>query len=152
MKKIVLLIFITCLSLSCSNDDGQSVSIVDEWSFEKTGTMDNDTYEITNEDEWISDCSTKKDYIILTSSNTFTANFFTSACESTFFAQENGSYTLNATNDILTISGGTDWDSTYKIVTLNETELILKIEPGVSDGKNINRLPEYNFIKFSRRN
>jgi hypothetical protein len=152
MKKLILLTFIAFLSLSCSkDDDGQSVSIVNDWAIEKVGYM-NASNEVTSEDDWSHDCSSKKDHMILTSSENFTFNYFSSACESTFFAQESGMYSFDEANDRLTISGGTDWDATYDVISLTETELVLKIIVGVSENRINARLGENNYYKFSRRN
>jgi hypothetical protein len=144
MKKLILLTFITFLSLSCSNDDdSQSVSIEGNWTIEKTGIMDSSN-EVTSEEDWSHDCLTNKNYIILNSLENFTFNYFSSACEATFFGQQNGTYSLNSANGTLVISGGTDWDNNYTIIRLTERELILR-HP--SFPRNVN-----NFTKFSRRN
>lgn len=157
INKLVLIVSIVVLSLiSCSKDDEQiinvpvetSPTIVDDWSIEKYGYMDNNNV-IENEYDWSSDCSVKKDYLILNAPSTFTVNYFSSACESTFYAQENGAYTLNATNDRLTLTGGTDWDGAYTILTLSATELVLKRIPAQGS---TNKLGNVNFYKFSRRN
>lgn len=148
MKKLILLTFITFLSLSCSNDDSQSVSIVDEWTMEKIGNM-NASNEVTSEEDWSHDCLTNKDHMILNSSENFTFNYFSSSCESTFFYQEVGMYSFDEANDRLIISGGTDWDATYDVISLTQTELILKLS---ADEVRNARLPRYNYYKFSRRN
>ena len=149
MKKLFLLTFITFLSLSCSkDDDGQSVSIVNDWAIEKVGYM-NASNEVTSEEDWSHDCSSKKDHMILTSSENFTFNYFSSACESAFFAQESGAYSFDESNDLLIISGGTDWDASYDVISLTQTELTLKLS---ADGSSNARLPRYNYYKFSRRN
>ena len=149
MKKLILLTLITFLSLSCSNDDdGQSISIVDDWTIEKIGNM-NSSNEVTSEEDWSHDCSANKDHMILNSSENFTFNYFSSACESTFFYQEEGMYSFDEANDRLTISGGTDWDATYDVISLTQTELILKLS---ADELRNARLPRYNYYKFSRRN
>ena len=70
MKKLILLSLITFLSLSCSNDDSQSVSIVDDWTIEKIGVM-NVSNEVTSEEDWSHDCSANKDHMILNSSENF---------------------------------------------------------------------------------
>lgn len=148
MKKLILLSLITFLSLSCSNDDSQSVSIVDDWTIEKIGVM-NVSNEVTSEEDWSHDCSANKDHMILNSSENFIFNYFSSACESTFFYQEEGMYSFDVANDRLTISGGTDWDATYDVISLTQTELILKLS---ADELRNARLPRYNYYKFSRRN
>ena len=55
-------------------------------------------------------------------------------------------YSFDVANDRLTISGGTDWDATYDVISLSQTELILKIS--ADELKNA-RLPSYNYYKFS---
>lgn len=148
MKKLILLTLITFLSLSCSNDDdSQSVSIVSDWTIEKIGVM-NVSNEVTSEEDWSHDCSANKDHMILNSSENFTFNYFSSLCESTFFNQEEGMYSYDEANDRLTISGGTDWDATYDVISITQTELILKLS---SDEVINDRLPLYNYYKFSRR-
>ncbi len=149
MKKLILLTLITFLSLSCSNDDdGQSVSIVSDWTIEKIGVM-NVSNEVTSEEDWSHDCSANKDHMILNSSENFTFNYFSSPCESAFFNQEVGMYSFDEANDRLIISGGTDWDATYDVISLTQTELILKVS--ADEARNA-RLPRYNYYKFSRRN
>lgn len=148
MKKFVLFAFITFLSLSCSNDDSQSVLIVDDWSIEKIGVM-NTSNEVTSEEDWSHDCSAIKDFMILNSSENFIFNYINSSCES-FFYQEDGIYSFDEANDRLTISGGTDWDATYDVISLTQTELILK--SSAEEGGRNTRLPRYNYYKFSRRN
>ncbi len=155
ITKLVLVTVLAVSFISCSKDDETqppipvttSPNIIDDWNLEKYGFM-NDANTIENEFDWSSDCASKKDFLILNVTNTFTVNYFSSACENTFFAQENGTYTLNASNDRLTISGGTDWDGFYAVLTLTNTELVLKKIPdqGVS-----NKLGNVNFYKFSRR-
>lgn len=150
IKKLALVLVVGLTLMSCSKDDAptdNSSTIIDDWAIEKYGYMD-DANAVVIEYDWSSDCSTKRDYLILNAPNTFTVNYFSNACESTFFSQENGAYTLNATNDRLTISGGTDWDGYYAVLTLTNTELVIKRIPtsGV-----VNKLG-MNFYKLSRRN
>lgn len=155
-KKLALLV-LTMVSLnSCSKDDAPAalpiiplLTIIDDWSIEKTGFMDASN-NITQENDWSHDCPSKKDYLTLTAPNTFNIKYFSGACENTFFYQENGNYSLNVANNRLTISGGTDWDGYYAILTLNQTELVLKSVPVGS--KIANKLPSTNYYKFSRRN
>lgn len=152
ITKLVLVLVLTVAFISCSKDDApannNSLTIIDDWSIEKYGYMDNANV-IESEYDWSSDCTTKKDYLILNAPNTFTVNYFSDACESTFFAQENGTYSLNTANDRLTISGGTDWDGYYAVLTLTDTELVIKRvqAPAITD-----KLAVANYYKLSRRN
>lgn len=156
-KKLAILTIAVVSLFSCSKDDApaptpvnQAVTIIDDWSLEKTGNMDASNT-ITQENDWSHDCTTKKDNLILTAPNNFTINYFSAACEATFFYQEVGTYTVNTSNDRLVIAGGTDWDGNYAILTLSQTELVLKQIP--TGAKTANKLPGApNYYKFSRRN
>lgn len=153
MKKLIFIVLTAFTFLSCSKDDVVEnpipmPSIVDDWSIEKYGYMD-DSNAIETEYNWDSDCTNNKDHILFTITNNFTANYFTSACEDPFFAQENGSFSLNTANKRITISGGTDWDGSYTILKLTNTNLVLK---RVQTSGVTYKLPSTNFYKFLRRN
>lgn len=157
-KKLAFLTLAVVSLFSCSKDDAPAlppvlpaVTIIDDWSLEKTGNMDVSNT-ITQENDWSHDCTTKKDYLILTAPNNFTINYFSAACEATYFAREVGTYTLNDTNDRLVISGGTDWDGNYAILTLTQTELLLKkVSLGGKMASKLKLPPSNNYYKFSRR-
>ena len=152
IKNLASLILILTVLISCSNDDDNlSPTIVDVWSIEKVGYM-NASNDVTTEYDWSHDCSTKTDHMVLTSTENFTFNYYSAACENTFFAQEIGAYSFDESNNRLTISGGTDWDGNYNVISLTETELLLKIIVGVSENRINDRLGENNYYKFSRRN
>lgn len=153
-KKLAVL-FITIVVLgSCSKDDAPqpipapiaaAPSIVDDWNWESSGSI-NASNQVTQEDIRNNGCASKKDIFLFNQTNSFTATYFSSACENTFFYQESETYNLNLTQDILTIGSGSDWEGNYSIVSLTATTLELKLLP--TNGQAL----RVNYYKFSRIN
>ena len=157
-KKLAVLVLTMVLFASCSKDDAPqpnpapiaaAPTILDDWNWESSGFI-NASNQVTKEGIRDNGCPSKKDAFLFNQTGSFSATYFSSACENTFFYQETGTYSLNATQDVLTIGGNTttatDWDGSYSIVSLTATTLELKRLP--TNGQAL----RVNYYRFSRRN
>ena len=120
LKKLFFFIVIIISLLSCNKDENVvAPSIVGKWNFEKQIYTENTT--IYPEENYPNEAGCNKNYIELTSSNTFKEIDYYSNC--TYMAY-NGNWTKSG-NTISIIYSDTTTDS-YEIVSVSETTLVIK--------------------------
>lgn len=82
MKKLTIFAFFVAILSSCNNDDTttsvtENPTIVGKWEFSKEGTISNGQEVMEN---YINECSTKKDYIQFLESGVYNDYFYGTNC------------------------------------------------------------------------
>jgi hypothetical protein len=123
MKKIIfILLCLQTITISCSNDDGNSnhSTLVGKWDYFQEPPFD-----------WPHACSSIKDNVEFFSNGNYKESSYLNNCQLDSNNSGNGSWTLNGNNLTINIWGEI---YTYQIVTLNNETLELRqtydIQPG----------------------
>ena len=120
MKKLFVFIVIIIFSFSCNKDETVAApSIIGKWNFEKQiYTQNTTTYP---EENYPNQVGCIKNYIELTSSNTFKEIDYNSNC--TYIAY-NGNWTKSG--NIISITYSDMTTDSYEVVSVSETTLVIK--------------------------
>ena len=120
MKKFILFLVFTGLTISCNSDDNESATITGKW-YIKGGTLNGGEFQNYNHD-----CETSRDFQEFFTNGELTFNGHNTSCE--LNEVESAAWILNG--NILTISSSPFdpmlYEYTYIVESLTNDELILK--------------------------
>jgi hypothetical protein len=125
MKKLTIFAFFVAILSSCNNDDTtttvtENPTIVGKWEFSKEGTLSSNGQEVM--ENYINECSTKKDYIQFLESGVYNDYFYgTNSAElvDTGNWSKSGNMLTNVTEN-----------ETVEIIELTATSLKIKAVDG----------------------
>jgi len=140
-KSIFILICLSIITSSCSDDDDNSneSTLIGKWDYYQETNEINGT-EI-NAFDWPHSCSSIKDNIEFNNNGNYIESSYLNNCQLDTDNSGNGSWTLNGNNLTVNIWGE---NYTYQIITLNNDILKLKATYDIQPGD-----PDY-FIVYTR--
>lgn len=125
MKKLTIFAFFVAILSSCNNDDTtttvtENPTIVGKWEFSKEGTLSSNGQEVM--ENYINECSTKKDYIQFLESGVYNDYFYGTNCSELV---DTGNWTKSG-NMLTNVTE----NETVEIIELTATSLKIKAVDG----------------------